>query len=94
MTMLRIVLSDLYIRQLLRAGVVTVYYQTLGTPPIPDGQGVESDIIVHAKRRNGELKYDQLIMASVVFAALVNPTDSSNHYWKITLRHRFEIPEL
>lgn len=94
MNMLKIALSDLYIRQLLRSGVVTVYYQTLGTPPKPDGQGIESDIIVHAKLRGGEMRYDHLIMASVVFAALVNPSDSSNHYWKITLRHRFEIPEL
>lgn len=92
--MLKICLTDLYIRQLIRAGSVTVYYQTLGTPPKPDGQGVESDIIVHAKRRNGELKYEELIMASIVFAALVNPADTSNHYWKLTLRLRFIIPQL
>lgn len=92
--MRKITLTSLYMRQLIRAGQVTCYHQTLGEIPISNDPMTEPDIIVHCKRKDGQLNYDTLLFCSVAYAAKVNPSDPGNHYWKVTLRFLYEIVEI
>lgn len=92
--MRKITLTTLYLRQLIRVGTVTCFHQTLGEIPYSSDPANEPDILVHCKRKDGTLSYDVLLLCSVAYAAKVNPSDNGNHYWKVTLRFRYEIAEI
>lgn len=92
--MRRIILTDLYMRQLSRNGSLTFFYETLGQIPTQCDDGSDYQVLVHGKRRDGQLQYTHAYIARIVYAAATHPGNTSNHWYKVTLEAMYEIQEL